>query len=280
MNVPVSVIIPCYCSANTIIRAVNSVAKQTLKPAELIIVDDGSDDGTREVLKQLQTQYGEDWIKLAYLNSNNGPSVARNTGWELATQEYIAFLDADDAWHPDKIAVQYSWMRENPDFVLTTNTCIVSKTDDVILDFKIPESLDVNLVSKYQILISNKFYTPCVMLKKNVQHRFHSSKKYCEDYLLWLEIILTGGKAAILNYPMTFLFKEYFGESGLSSNLWAMEINELQNYAILWKKKYIWLLEMCIFMAWSWSKYLRRLGIVNVRKMTKNISAFSINSKN
>lgn len=266
MNVPVSVIIPCYCSVDTIARTVASVAKQTLKPAELIIVDDCSNDNTKEVLQRLQNEYGKNWIKLEFLEKNSGPSVARNKGWELASQEYIAFLDADDAWHPSKIAVQYLWMIEHPEVVLTAHARILGKSYEICSNFQVPEYIEAKFVSKYQILSSNKFFTSCVMLKNNIYHRFSIKKKYSEDYLLWLEIMQNGGISAILNCPLAIYFKEYFGEAGLSSKLWEMERSELDNYKIIWKKGYISSIELFFFSIWSFTKYLRRLLITNIRK--------------
>jgi glycosyltransferase involved in cell wall biosynthesis len=270
MNCPVSVVIPTYNSHNSIVRTVNSVVNQTVKPAELIIVDDGSNDDTLKILETLQKQYGKDWLKIIALESNSGPSVARNIGWEMASNEYIAFLDADDAWHPEKITVQYSWMIRNPEVILSAHPCILSITHQAFNSIQIPDDIEINLISKYQILSSNKFFTPCVMLKSNIHNRFCTSKRYCEDYLLWLEIILAGGKAAILNYPMTMLFKENFGESGLSSKLWKMELNELDNYKLICEKGYISNIEKYIFSSWSFIKYLRRVIITNLRFIQKN----------
>src|SRR5258706_14692588 len=97
---PVSVVVPCYRCADTIERAVRSVAAQTLRPAEVILVDDGSPDGTGAALERLRERFGADWIRIVRLPRNLGSASARNAGWELATQRYVAFLDSDDAWHP------------------------------------------------------------------------------------------------------------------------------------------------------------------------------------
>lgn len=107
-----SVIIPCYRCASTIERSVASIASQTMLPAEVILVDDKSNDTTIDKLRQLKDLYKNDWIKIISLPVNSGPSVARNTGWDAATQDYIAFLDADDSWHHKKIEIQYNWMKK------------------------------------------------------------------------------------------------------------------------------------------------------------------------
>ncbi len=78
---PVSVIIPCYRATLTIDRAITSVARQSLRPIEIIFVDDGSGDATVDMLYAIQGRYGGDWIKVIPLPVNGGPSVARNIGW-------------------------------------------------------------------------------------------------------------------------------------------------------------------------------------------------------
>ena len=73
MAAPVSVVIPCYCCANTIQRAVESVANQTLPPQEIILVNDHSPDQTLASLRDLQNQYGADWVRIIDLEGNVGP---------------------------------------------------------------------------------------------------------------------------------------------------------------------------------------------------------------
>lgn len=96
----VSVIIPTYNRASTLRRTVDSALAQTYQPLEVIVVDDGSTDGTLEVLRS----YG-DRIH-AITQPNGGPSAARNTGAKAANGEWLAFLDSDDVWRPEKIGRQ------------------------------------------------------------------------------------------------------------------------------------------------------------------------------
>lgn len=96
----VSVIIPTYNNAKYIDKSINSVLSQTYKDFEIIIVDDGSSDNTKEVLKQYNGK-----IKY-YYQENKGVSFARNKGIRESSGEYIAFLDSDDVWFPNKIEIQ------------------------------------------------------------------------------------------------------------------------------------------------------------------------------
>ena len=104
----VSVIIPTYNRASLISRAVDSVLAQTFKDYEVIIIDDGSKDNTKEVLESYTGR-----VKYIYQN-NGGISVARNRGIEESNGKYIAFLDSDDYWAPEKLEMQAKILDENP----------------------------------------------------------------------------------------------------------------------------------------------------------------------
>lgn len=257
----VSVVIPCYRCVDTIERAVKSVAEQTLKPYEVILVEDCSSDNTLETLYKLQSKYGDNWIKVIPLDQNSGPGTARNIGWNASAQDYIAFLDADDSWHPNKIEIQYVWMAGNPEVDLTGHDFLVVNAQELSAKQSIllvEESVFV-LVSVNQLLMSNKFPTSSVMLKRNIIQRFPPSKRYCEDYHLWLDICSAGLQCYRTALPMTFYYKAPYGESGLSGSLWKMEKGELDVYFNLLRNKNIGRLKFLIVSCWSISKFLRRL---------------------
>ncbi len=91
----ISVVIPLYNKCDTIQRAIDSVLAQTLVPVEIVVVNDGSTDGSEQVVERMNHRL----VRLAH-QPNGGVSAARNTGVELATGDWIAFLDADDFWDP------------------------------------------------------------------------------------------------------------------------------------------------------------------------------------
>lgn len=102
MTASVSVIIPAYRSASSIGRALSSVAAQTVKPLEVIVVDDGSDDGTFEAAQACRPRM--EGIELVVLKQENrGAGAARNAGLQAAKGDWLAFLDADDEWLPAKL---------------------------------------------------------------------------------------------------------------------------------------------------------------------------------
>lgn len=248
---PVSVIIPCYCCADTIERAVKSVWNQSWRPYEVLLVDDASSDNTLDVLYRLQRNYPENWIKVIALKVNRGPGYARNIGWAQASQEYIAFLDADDTWHPKKIEIQLGWMLKNQEVVLTGHLYEIFKQrlhrsenyHDNLCDV---DDFHVLYVSVKKLLLTNVFATSTVMIKKNIPFRFYE-KRYSEDYLLWLIIVMSDYKVALIHLPLAYKYKYPYGDGGLSGSLWRMEKGELETYYIISRKipslrKYVWLL--------------------------------------
>jgi len=106
----VSVIIPTYEGAETLPRAIESVLDQTFADLELLVVDDGSTDDTREVV--LDYVAADDRVAYVPHEVNRGASAARNTGIEHASGEFVAFLDSDDEWLPEKLDAQVSRLRE------------------------------------------------------------------------------------------------------------------------------------------------------------------------
>jgi len=259
---PVSVIIPCYNCKNTIERAVRSVFEQTLKPVELILVDDASKDDTPKTLLRLRDSYGSSWIKVILRNENGGPGASRNIGWNYATQPFITFLDADDCWHKRKIEIQFNWMVGHPDVYMTGHKYTRLKDNRDFFDENLPQRFVVEEIAKKEILLSNRFSTPTVMLRKEIPLRFEETQRYSEDYLLWLLIILEGYKAFFIHLSLTYIFKAPYGEAGLSSNLWQMELGELSNYKNIYKERKITYIYLVILCFWSLIKFLRRRILV------------------
>lgn len=262
----VSVIIPCYNSEATIGRAVRSVAEQTWRPEEVIVVDDCSGAATVARLAELQDEYGSDWLRVVRLPENGGPSTARNKGWDLAEQPYIAFLDADDSWHPHKVEIQYGWMEAHPDVAMTGHdTAVLDRTpvsDGVPVRGNRPL---VKRVGKWEQLIANRFSTPTIMLRAWLPYRFESEKKHSEDNLLWSSVVLDGRPVVKLDAQLAYLYKPRYGASGLSGDLPSMFRGQLDSCRRLWKTERISLLQAALLHAWLTAKYVRRVAIVKLR---------------
>lgn len=110
-----SVIIPCYNQGPYLVEAVGSVLKQNIKDLQIIIIDDGSTDETTTILNQLEDKIAVD----CFHQQNQGAAAARNFGVTKANKEYIAFLDADDLWHPEKIQTQFDALKTGNEIMFT-----------------------------------------------------------------------------------------------------------------------------------------------------------------
>ena len=260
--VPVSVVVPCYNAASTIERAVTSVITQTARPSELILIDDASCDSemTLSALHALQQSYDHLMrIKIIRMKDNHGPAAARNAGWDAATQPFLAFLDADDAWHPAKIDLQYSWMKDHPSVAITGHPCIWMQPGQEIPS--LPTAWDVREVNGPLLLFSNRFQTPSVMLQRQLPFRFREGMNYCEDYLLWLQAVLRGHRAFRFGLPLAFLYKPPYGAGGLSRDLWALTKGELAVCRILRHEGLIGGSTRSLLVTYILLKHIRRLGI-------------------
>jgi len=218
----ISVVIPAFNAAGTLPVAFQSVTDQTMLPDEIIVIDDASTDGTSDVIEDFSVNCPDIPVRVIRHDHNLGPGTGRNAGWDMASCKYIAFLDADDVWHPDKIRIQYKWMEEHPDYGLSGHACPMIRRKEELSPY--PESLQKShCISRWRLLFSNQFSTPSVMLRRSLPYRFAAGKRYAEDYLLWAQLVVDGVKAAYLHQPLAGMFKPAYGHSGLSSQLWLME---------------------------------------------------------
>jgi len=239
------------------------VATQTWRPAELILVDDASDDDTPSILQDLQSYYGNDWIKIFQHQENRGPSSARNTAWDTAGQPYIAFLDADDAWHPRKIEIQLKYMQAHPEVAITGHRARWLQEGESFPPLS--EHYTIKPNARLHMLISNRLSTRTIMIKKGMDFRFEPAKWYSEDYLLGLKIICSGHKSANIDLDLAYYYKAPYGAGGLSGQLWKMEKSELDNYRILCEKGLISWPAFMGLIVWSLVKYARRVIISKLR---------------
>ena len=179
----ISVIIPTYNRKHTLQRAIDSVLAQTFKPYEIIIVDDGSKDGTKEWLLQ-------NYPSVQYIHQpNNGVSSARNKGIQISQGSWIALLDSDDEWMPEKLESQSRFIEVNRD----SSFC---HTNEVW----IRNGVRVNQMKKHK-KFGGDIFKHCLdicrispsssIIKKDVFEEvgaFDESLTVCEDYDLWLRV--------------------------------------------------------------------------------------------
>jgi len=214
--VAVSVIIPTFNRAEKVVRAISSVLSQSFTDFQLIVVDDGSTDGTKNVLSSFTNK-----IRCLYHNSNLGVSAARNTGIRESDAALIAFLDSDDRWLSEKLAVQMDFFREHPEvLVCQTDEIWIRKGRRVNPGKKhVKPSGDIFEPSLKLCLVSPS----AVMLKRTLLEEvglFDEDLPACEDYDLWLRIAC--------RYPVhlireQLIFKEGGAPDQLSSRYMGMD---------------------------------------------------------
>ena len=192
--VDVSVIIPAYQSADTIGRALKSVAAQTLKPREVIVVDDGSTDSTYAAALAVNDEM--DNIELVVKRQENaGAGAARNKAISHASGEFIAFLDADDEWLPGKISASMEQLRRGNNHLVAHNGFVVQNKKEVYLD----------IASRFRAVADNPFpalYRRGFISTSSVVTRrqdvlavggFDESLVVGQDFDLWLKLLSTPG---------------------------------------------------------------------------------------
>jgi len=180
----VSVIIPTFNRPLETKRAVTSVLYQTYGDFEIIVVDDGSDQSSRDVLQPLRPR-----IRYISHEKNRGVSAARNTGLRSSKSPFVAFLDSDDYLLPTKLAVQVAFFNKNPEAVACqTNEVWIRRGKRVNPKFRhLKPSGDIFEPSLKLCLISPS----AVMLKRSLLNEigfFDEDLPVCEDYDLWLRI--------------------------------------------------------------------------------------------
>lgn len=215
MSSTVSVIIPTFNRRPLVGAAIESVLAQSYGDFELIVVDDGSTDDT---VAQL-AQFGSRLLILKQLN--RGVSAARNLAVRHAHGRYLAFLDSDDLWLPNKLATQVAFMEQHP----TVHICQTEEIwirDGVRVNPKAKHrkpSGDIFIASLELCLVSPS----AVMLTRELFERvggFDESLPVCEDYDLWLRIALNHSVALIDN---TLVIKRGGHADQLSRSLWGMD---------------------------------------------------------
>jgi glycosyltransferase involved in cell wall biosynthesis len=180
----ISVIIPTFNRPLETKRAVTSVLYQTYGDFEIIVVDDGSDQSLRDAFQPLRPH-----IKYVSHGKNRGVSAARNTGLESSKSPFVAFLDSDDYWLPNKLAVQVAFFNKNPEAVACqTNEVWIRHGKRVNPKVRhLKPSGDIFEPSLKLCLISPS----AVMLKRSLLNEigfFDEDLPVCEDYDLWLRI--------------------------------------------------------------------------------------------
>ncbi len=212
-----SVVIPSFNRASTLSRAIESVLGQSFGDFELIVVDDGSTDNTEAVV----ASFLEDSRVRYFRTSNQGVSAARNFGVSKASGQYLAFLDSDDEWLPEKLQLQHRYLESHPDCQLLHGEEIWIRRGVRVNPMKkhsksggdiFKKATRFCCMSPSTIVIDRKFFLE--------RGGFDETFPVCEDYDLWLRLCFDQD----VGFISEFLIKKYGGhEDQLSQRFHSMD---------------------------------------------------------
>jgi glycosyltransferase involved in cell wall biosynthesis len=208
----VSVILPAYNAEQTIIRALRSVAAQTFTRLEIIVVDDASSDSTADLV----CAWSDAPVLLKRLNKRSGAAAARNLGIALASGEYVAFLDADDEWLPEKTAAQLAVLTADPNLSFVTCEAWQVGADGTIEGLVNPHRARATGPEAWKTLLHHPCVaTPCVILRRDLAlGGFDTRLPVAEDQDFWIRLALMGPVAHL----MRELVRVYDRPNSLSKN--------------------------------------------------------------
>lgn len=229
-EVKYSVVIPCFNDGAKVRRAVESCVYQTVKPWEIIVVDDHSREETRSILRQMEVQFAAEGFRCVYLHVNQGVSIARNTGIESASGDYVCFLDADDVWHKDKLLIVDDLVKkQNPHAIGHGFTYDLR---DFNKDFSTNRQLPVKYFRFTSVMLQNPLTTPSLVMSSALKLRFNEKMKYAEDHDLIVRLAKEEA-IAFIDYPLVFIDRRIGSPGGLSGNRWKMRTGEIRMYVNL-----------------------------------------------
>ena len=212
----VSIIIPAYNAESTIIFTINSVQKQTYTDFEAIVIDDGSTDRTAKIVREIIDAR----IKL-FCYKNEGLPVARNRGVDLAKGEYIAFLDADDLWTPDKLEQQLAALEADPEAgVVYSQTCCIDRQGNFLYNCE-PVYFQGNVLK--ELLLTNFLHNGSNLLIRREAIEtvggFDRDLNSCEDWDYYLRLAERYSFAVVPKYQIFYRQTE----NNMSSNVARMK---------------------------------------------------------
>ena len=266
MSQVISVIIPVYNSQDTIELALKSIFAQTQGRFEIIIINDGSSDATKAIIESFVLHNKAHKI-LVYNRENFGVSISRNFGLKKASGSLIAFLDSDDAWHPEKIAKQLEILSADASIdLLGTNRD--GQEFKRFFSFKISELMKI---SPKLLLYKNFFMTSSLIFKKSIIDKvgyFNEHMNHSEDWEYCIRIA-QHFNVHLYNKSMVHSIsgKAMFGESGLSANLVKMQYGELSNLRLGYRLGVVSFFEYLFL-----NLYLFRIFIQAVSKVSITLS--------
>ncbi len=258
----ISVIIPLYNAEKSIENTLDSVKNQTWRGTfEIIIVDDGSTDRSAEITQNFISK--NPLLNIKFLRQlNGGVSHARNKALKIAKGEFIALLDADDEWYPEKTERQMKYL-ENEKLNIDFLGCR-RKNHILKFPYKTREGQEFVHITFRKLMLRNETQPSTVIFKRNILQNtglFDENQRFAEDLNYWLRSSAFN-HMYLLNEELVLAGagKRSFGVSGLSANLKEMERGFQKNLWDVYHSKRIGLGEYLFYFAFYKVKYIVRIG--------------------
>jgi len=214
----ISVVIPTYNSENFIIKTLETVFSQTYNNYEVIVSDDGSTDNTVGVVKSFFLKYPSR-NKTLLINKHEGPGAARNKGIEIASGDWVSFLDSDDLWDHNKLerVVKHVLDNEGTDLVCHSLIAIDGSKETLMIPSKYFNNKIDPFLSIYR---ENCLYTPALTVKKSILYQaglFDNTLPSAQDYDLWLRLGMIN--KIKMGFMEDSLATNIYREGNISSNV-------------------------------------------------------------
>jgi glycosyltransferase involved in cell wall biosynthesis len=214
----ISVIIPTYNSENFIAKTLETLYSQTYNNYEVIVSDDGSTDNTVGVVRSLFLQ-NSSRKKALLINKHEGPGAARNKGIEIASQDWVSFLDSDDLWNHDKLERVVGYILKNDGIDLVCHSLItIEGSKETLMN---PSKYFNNKIDPFlSIYRENCLYTSALTIKKSILYQaglFDNKLPSAQDYDLWLRLgMINKIKMGFIEDPLSI---HVIREGNISSNV-------------------------------------------------------------
>ena len=233
----VSVVIPAYNAAGYIRQAVCSVLDQIYpEMIEILVVDDCSHDATAQVIEEIAPNAEEGsylkenrYLRYYRNDENRGVAFTRNAGVDKARGEYVAFLDSDDWWTPEKLKKQMLVFEQSDENICM---CFTGRELMDVNGESLQKTIPVPTLVTFQDMLKTNYITCSSVVLKRETAAAHpmTYDEYCEDYICWMQVLKDGGTAVGLNEP---LVKYRMVKGSKSNNKWKAAFNHYHSLKIL-----------------------------------------------
>lgn len=250
MKPKISAVIPVYNNAQSALKAVDSILQQSTPVQEIILVDDASSPDCRMVCREgINALQSTIPIRIEMLEINGGPGLARHAGALRAVGDHVAFLDADDLWHRQKIEeVTRAIAETNAELLGHDRSWKINITDNELTE--LPDAVRHRELHQINFLMRNPIPTSSIVATTRIaQSMFRFGGRKSEDYMALILAQKEAGKVVYIEAPLCWAVKPPFGMSGEGANQAAIYQASVEHMIRLWREGILSTRNLTIFLA-------------------------------